>query len=92
MLAEADGNYVEAATGYAEAKVSWERYGHLPETGLAALAEARVLAQLGKAEEAQIPLRQAREIIAHLGASVLEMKTSTLLNDATPVILRTHRR
>ena len=78
QLAEAAGDHVEAASMYAEAADSWQKFGNVPERAYALLGQGRCLAALGK-PGAEGPLREARELFASMGYRPALSETEALL-------------
>jgi len=86
QLTEAAGDYVQAATLYADAADRWRRFGNVPERAYALLGEGRCLTALGK-PEAEMPLREARELFASMGYRPALAETDALLNLAEAAAL-----
>jgi class 3 adenylate cyclase/tetratricopeptide (TPR) repeat protein len=68
LLAEASRDHETAAVRFAAAAAAWHDFGVPYEEAQAWLGEGRCLVRLGRAREAVLPLEQAREILARLGA------------------------
>ena len=80
QLAEAAGNHAEAATLYADAATRWHEFGNVPERAYALLGQGRCLTARGKHDEAQTPLREARELFASMGYQPALTETQSLLD------------
>jgi tetratricopeptide (TPR) repeat protein len=78
VLAEAAGNFEQAAERYAEAVERWRDYGLVPEQALALLGRGRCLVTLGRAGAEQ-PLRDARDLFAAMGYNPALAETEALL-------------
>ncbi len=78
QLGEAAGNYVDAATLYAEAAERWREFGNVPERAYALLGQGRCLTALGQ-PEAALPLREARELLGSMGYKPALAETEALL-------------
>ena len=65
QLAEAAGEHAEAVALYAEAAERWRDFGNVPERANALLGQGRCLTAVDK--EAEVPLREARELFASMG-------------------------
>ena len=81
QLVEADGDHAQAATLYTEAAERWRDFGNVPERAYALLGQGRCLAALG-APEAQVPLREARELFASMGYRPALAATEALLGES----------
>jgi len=66
QLAEAAGEHAKAAPLYVEAAERWHEFGNVPERAYALLGQGRCLSAQGKIE-AEVPLREARELFASMG-------------------------
>ena len=82
QLAEAGGDYSEAASVYAEAAARWLDFGNVPERAYALLGQGRCLTALGQ-PEAREPLGQARELFASMGYRPALADTDALLEQTT---------
>jgi tetratricopeptide (TPR) repeat protein len=82
-LSEAGGDLQAAAEGYADAADRWERFGVVPEQGLALLGQGRCLLGLSRPTEAAPILQHAREIFQRLRAAPALTETDALLQQAT---------
>jgi ATP/maltotriose-dependent transcriptional regulator MalT len=69
VIAEAEGRVEEALADFRDAADRWKVYGSVPERGFALIGQGRCLIKLGRAAEADEPLRAARELFASLGAA-----------------------
>ncbi len=78
QLAEAAGRYSQAAALYAEAACRWQQFGNVPEHAYALQGQGRSLHALGS-PEAELPLRQGRDLFAVLGYKPALAATETLL-------------
>jgi tetratricopeptide (TPR) repeat protein len=67
-IAEAEGRSEEALADFTDAGDRWAEYGSVPERGFALIGQGRCLIKLGRAAEADEPLRTARDLFAGLGA------------------------
>ena len=79
MVAEAQGETEVAAGLFAQAAERWAGMGVVPERAFADLGQGRCLLALGRAADADGPLRQAREVFARLGAMPALAETDALL-------------
>ena len=77
-LAEAAGDHVTAAAGYAETATRWRQFGDVPELAYALLGHGRCLVALGT-PGADGPLREARELFTAMGYVPAASETDTLL-------------
>jgi tetratricopeptide (TPR) repeat protein len=84
-LAEARGAHQPAADAYAGAADRWERFGVVPEQGLALLGQGRCLLALGRPADATHALRAAREILHTLKAAPALAETDALLQQASAI-------
>jgi hypothetical protein len=66
VLAEARGDFGEAALAYGDAAERWAKFGHVPERAFALLGRGRCLNSLMQHSEAIEPLRAARAVFAEL--------------------------
>ncbi|MEX2459293.1 MAG: adenylate/guanylate cyclase domain-containing protein [Actinomycetota bacterium] len=78
ILGEATGDLQEAARLHGEATERWAAFGNVVERGRSLLGEGRVLAGLGRAEDAGERLRRARRILEPLGAAPLVAEIARL--------------
>ena len=78
-LTEARGDLQAAADSYLDAADRWERFGVVPEQAFALLGRGRCLLGLSRPTEATPVLRQAREILARLGAAPALAEADSLL-------------
>jgi hypothetical protein len=78
QLAEHAGEHSDAAALYAEAAARWQQFGNVPERALALLGEGRCLVALGR-PEAEVPLRQARDLFVSMGYEPVLAETDALL-------------
>ncbi len=67
LLAEARGDYRDAANGFADAAARWDGFGARLEQAYALLGQGRSLAAVGD-PTAETPLLQARALFAEMGA------------------------
>jgi tetratricopeptide (TPR) repeat protein len=81
VLAEARGEFSDAATRYAEAADGWDAYGHVLEHGQALLGLGRCRLTLGETGAEQ-SLAEARRLFARLQATPLLAETDRLLGQA----------
>jgi class 3 adenylate cyclase/tetratricopeptide (TPR) repeat protein len=81
-LAEARGDHLGAANGYAQAAERWQRFGVIPEQAFALLGQGRCLTALGHPSEATHALQQAREIFDALKAGPALAETDALIQSA----------
>jgi tetratricopeptide (TPR) repeat protein len=79
LIAEAEGRLDEALEGFRDAAERWAGYGHVIEHGNALIGVGRCLIALGRPAEAIEPLREARELFAAPGATVLVAEVDDLL-------------
>ena len=79
LLAEAEGRPEEALAGFRDAVERWAAHGHVIERGRALLGVGRCLVSLGRAGEGVDPLREARDLFAAPGATVLVAEADDLL-------------
>ena len=79
QVAEADGDYAEAAALYADAAERWEQFGNLPERAYALLGQGRCLQALDDPSADQ-PLNAARELFAAIGYRPALAETQALLD------------
>jgi hypothetical protein len=84
-LAEARGAHQPAADAYVGAAERWERFGVVPEQGLALLGQGRCLLALGRPADATHALRTAREIFHMLKAAPALAETDALLQQASAI-------
>ena len=77
LIAESKGALDDAAALYREVANGWASYGHLVETGHAALGEARCALRSGR-PDAEPQVARARAVFERLGATVLVQETATL--------------
>jgi class 3 adenylate cyclase len=80
QLAEAAGDHARAAALFAEAAERWRGFGNVPERAYALLGQGRCLAAGGK-EEADEPLRKARELFTSIGYKPALAETEALLGE-----------
>jgi tetratricopeptide (TPR) repeat protein len=83
QTAEAACEQAEAAALYAEAAEYWREFGNVPERAYALLGQGRSLAALAK-PEAEVPLRQAKELFASMGYRPALAETGVLLGESEP--------
>ncbi len=83
LLDEAEGRTYEAMQGFRDAAEQWAGYGHVIEQGRALMGVGRCLIALGRQPEAIGPLREARELFATPGATVLVAEVDDLLASTT---------
>jgi class 3 adenylate cyclase/tetratricopeptide (TPR) repeat protein len=83
MVAEAKGETETAAGLFEEAALRWEGMEVVPERAFAYLGQGRCLLGLGRAAQADGPLRQAREVFGRLGAEPALAETDALLARVT---------
>jgi hypothetical protein len=83
LLDEAVGRTDEAMQGFRDAAERWAGYGHVIEQGRALMGVGRCLIGLGHQPEAIGPLREARELFATPGATVLVAEVDDLLAATT---------
>ncbi len=79
ILAEAEGRPEDALAGFLDAVERWTAHGHVVERGQALLGVGRCLVALDRVGEAADPLREARDVFARLGATVLVAEVDDLL-------------
>jgi tetratricopeptide (TPR) repeat protein len=77
-LAEAAGDHVTAAAGYAEMATRWRQFGNVPELAYALLGQGRCLVALGT-PGADGPVREARELFTAMGYLPAASETDALL-------------
>jgi class 3 adenylate cyclase/tetratricopeptide (TPR) repeat protein len=77
-LAEAAGDYANAAIEYAEVATRWRQFGDVPELANALLGQGRCLVALGT-PGADGALRDARELFAAMGYAPAVNETEALL-------------
>jgi class 3 adenylate cyclase/tetratricopeptide (TPR) repeat protein len=82
-LAEGRGALDEAAHGHREAAERWAAFGIVHQRGWSLLGLGRCLVGLGRAAEATVALRDARDVFAPLGARPLLEEIDDLLARAT---------
>lgn len=82
LLAEADGEFGEAAGLFADATERWEAFGGVLEQAYALLGQGRSLVALG-APDADQPLRQARALFDEMGARPRVDECDTLIARAS---------
>jgi class 3 adenylate cyclase/tetratricopeptide (TPR) repeat protein len=82
-VAEARLQFEAAAEGYADAARRWETFGGHLECAHALVGLGRSLIELGRPTEATVPLRDAHERFAGMGAAPLLAEVDALLGDAT---------
>src|SRR5262249_22854186 len=82
QLSEADENYEEASSLYAEAARRWQQFGNVPEHAYALLGQGRCLNELG--DTAEQPLHQAAELFALLGYKPAFDEAKVLLSSTQP--------
>ena len=78
-VAEARGDHLAAADGYAQAAGRWQQFGVVPEQAFALLGQGRCLNALGCPAEATQALQQARGIFQALQAAPALAETDALL-------------
>ncbi len=83
LLAEAEGRLEAALAAFAEAIDRWADFGHPFEVAHGRLGAGRCLSATGRAEEATVELRAAREGFSALGAGRLVQEADELLARAT---------
>ena len=81
QLAEHAGDHLEAARVYAEAAAGWREFGNVPERAYALLGQGRCLTALGR-PEAEVPLREARDLFASMGYKPALAETEALRGEA----------
>ena len=84
LLAEAHGEHVAAAAGFAEVAARWRDFGVPYEEAQALLGQGRCLVALGRAPEAAAPLAAAREIFVRLGARPALAETELIITTLRP--------
>jgi tetratricopeptide (TPR) repeat protein len=82
ILAEARGNSDAATTLYGDAAARWREFGNLPERACALLGQGRCLVTVGRAA-ADVPLAEARDLLASLGYKAALAETEALLQQTT---------
>ena len=82
-FAEIEGDLEEASRLHAEAADRWGGFGFVYERAHSLLGAGRALTLLGRRDEAEAPLRQARAIFSDLGAQALFGEADALLGEAT---------
>jgi hypothetical protein len=82
-VAEFRGDPEGAAGLFAEAARGWVGMEVVPERAFAYLGQGRCLLALGRSAQAYVPLRQAREVFARLGAKPPLTETDALLGRVT---------
>jgi hypothetical protein len=82
ILAEARGELKRGEQLYAIAAEGWRAFGCPPELACARLGEGRCLVRFGRSREAGVPLLEAREIFAKLGARPLLTETEGWLEQS----------
>jgi class 3 adenylate cyclase/tetratricopeptide (TPR) repeat protein len=83
LIAEAEGRFDDALEGFRDAAERWAGYGHVIEHGQALIGVGRCLIALGRRSEAVEPLREARQLFAGPGATVLVAEVDDLLAETT---------
>ena len=81
LLAEAAGNDAEAPRLFERAAVRWREFGNVPERAYALLGQGRCLRALDD-PDAEMPLRQARELFASMQYKGALVETELLLAQA----------
>ena len=74
----ADHRHADAARLYREAGERWQQFGNLPERAYALLGQGRCLRALGDAS-AEVPLAEARDLLASMGYKPALAETEKLL-------------
>jgi hypothetical protein len=82
-IAMAEGHLDEAAALYADAANRWQAHGNVIEHGHALVGLAKSDLDLGRSGDAVDPLRQARELFAAPGATVLVAEVDDLVAQTT---------
>jgi class 3 adenylate cyclase/tetratricopeptide (TPR) repeat protein len=82
-IAMAEGHLDEAAALYADAANRWQAHGNVIEHGHALVGMAKSDLDLGRSGDAVDPLRQARELFAAPGATVLVAEVDDLVAQTT---------
>ena len=85
QLAEAAGEHAEAVALYAEAAERWRDFGNVPERANALLGQGRCLTAVDK--EAEVPLREARELFASMGFTPAVAEVDGLLGSPSAAAL-----
>jgi class 3 adenylate cyclase/tetratricopeptide (TPR) repeat protein len=81
-LAEAEGEFAEAADRYGQAASGWSEYGFILEHGQALLRRGRCLLRLEQQSEALASIAASRALFDELGASPLIVESDVLLGEA----------
>jgi class 3 adenylate cyclase/tetratricopeptide (TPR) repeat protein len=81
QLVEAAGEHADAAEVYAEAAGRWRAFGNVPQRAYALLGQGRCLAALRK-PDAEVPLREARDLFASMGYAPALAETDALLGES----------
>ena len=81
VVAEARNRCEEALEGYREAIELWRAHGFRLELGLTLTGEARCLLELGRDDEAEPLLREAREVLTPLRARPALAEVEALLGE-----------
>jgi class 3 adenylate cyclase/tetratricopeptide (TPR) repeat protein len=81
QLAEANGDHAEAADVYGEAAERWQQFGNVPERAYALLGRGRCLVA-ATGLPAQVPLTEARDLLADMSYTLALDQTERLLAQA----------
>lgn len=81
VLAEAAGNAIAAAAGYADAASRWRRFGDVPELAFALLGRGRSLTASGVSGANDL-LEEARGMFASMGYATARNEADTVLRHA----------